>query len=63
MKIIRNGKEFERKPKGINYDKNLNIRISSELMSNLHKLADQRETTFARVVRAALEEYTKKNLK
>lgn len=63
MKVIRNGKEIERKPKDINYDKNLNIRISSELMNNLHIIANNKEVTFARVVRTVLEEYTKKNLK
>ena len=63
MKVIRNGKEIERKPKDINYDKNLNIRVSSELMNNLRSIANNKEVTFARVVRAALDEYIKKNLK
>ena len=63
MLVNRKGTQYELTPKKVNYDTNLNIRISSVTMDDLHKLANQKETTFARIVRAALEEYIKDNLK
>lgn len=63
MLVTRNGIQYELTPKKVNYDTNLNIRVSSELMQDLHKLAKQREITFARIVRTALEEEVKNNLK
>ena len=63
MLVTRKGTQYELTPKKVNYDTNLNIRISSATIDNLHKLAKQKKVPLSRLIRNFMDEYIKNNLK
>lgn len=57
--IIRNGKEITRNMKPINYDSNINIRISKESINDLKEIAEKYGMKYNTFVRTVLEECIK----
>lgn len=61
MKIIRkDGIEYERKPKDIRYDKQFNIRMSSNDLEKLQNIANEEELPITTLAREILQEYISK---
>ena len=58
--IIRNGKEIVRNMKIVNYDSNINIRVSSETIKDLKKIADKYGIKYNTMVREVLEDYVER---
>lgn len=58
--IIRNGKEIERNKKIVNYDSNINIRISSETIKQLKEIANKYGVKYNTMVREVLEDYVER---
>lgn len=54
--IIRNGKEITRNMKKVNYDTNINIRISSNTIKGLKEIAERSGVKYNTMVREILEE-------
>ena len=54
--IIRNGKEITRNMKKVNYDTNINIRISSDTIKGLKEIAERSGVKYNTMVREILEE-------
>ena len=54
--IIRNGKEITRNMKKVNYDTNINIRISSDTIKGLKEIAVRSGVKYNTMVREILEE-------
>ena len=55
--IIRNGKEITRNMKIVNYDSNINIRVSSETIEELKQIANSLGVKYNTMVREILEDY------
>ena len=58
--IIRNGKEIARNMKIVNYDSNINIRVSSETIKELKKIAEKYGIKYNTMVREVLEDYVER---
>lgn len=58
--IIRNGKEIERNKKIVNYDSNINIRISSETIKQLKEIANKYGVKYNTMIREVLEDYVER---
>lgn len=58
--IIRNGKEIVRNMKIVNYDSNINIRVSSETIKDLKKIADKYGIKYNAMIRGVLEDYVER---
>lgn len=59
--IIRNGKEIIRNMKAINYDSNICIRMSSNTILELKKIAANKNKKYNTMIREILEEYVTNN--
>lgn len=55
--IIRNGKEITRKMKDVHYDSNICIRMSSETILELKKIAENKGIKYNTMIREVLEDY------
>lgn len=58
--IIRNGKEIVKNKKVVNYDSNINIRISSQTIEGLKEIAKRYDVKYNTMVREILEDYVEK---
>ena len=54
-KYIRYGKEYERKDRKKNFDKNLTIKVNDYLMSEIKEAANRLSETSSKFVRETLE--------
>lgn len=58
MKIIRkDGIEYEKKPKNINYDSSLNIRFTKKNIERLKLIAEKENTKYNTLARKLIEDY------
>lgn len=63
MLVTRKGTQYELTPKKVNYDARLYVKISSKMLEDLHKIANQKNIALSKLIRSVLDECIENNLK